>query len=265
MSDSNSNSDAPEPPDALGNALAALIEKVTNPWVAAVLAVVVVVAIVVVFAFAGSIAAFVLFIVVALVAIGFIWRLAQETSRVTGGTVVNMNDTVAFAAALPEESRQDISRALAEAAAESAGVLGVPADSVRANLFGVSSDSKLSILQGLTHHMDRPEELTLTLEPGQGSTGVAFTKGRPNIAVLRADWGIASIPDSLLSKVHPELRWIVSVPVFADASRRVMWILNLDGLREPADIDGLQAVVGRLVFYAQAIALIVARATTNKE
>lgn len=247
--------------DALGDALAALVEKISNPWVAAVVAVVVVVAIVVVLAFAGSIPALLVFILVALVGIAFIWSIARETDRVRSGSVVDMSDTVGLAACLPETARQDIRRALAEAVAESAAVLHAPVDSVRANLFGISRDNKLSILKVLTHHMEQAEELELVLEIGQGSTGVAFTTGRPNIAVLRTDWGTASIPDSLLSKVHPDLRWIISVPVFADASGKPMWIFNVDGLREPADVGGLQAVVGRLVFYAQMIALIVANAT----
>lgn len=265
MSDEQDNADdSKKAYHALGDALAALVEKVSDPWVASVLAVVVAVAIVVVFAFAGSIPAFVLFIVVALLAIAFIWSIARETDRVRSGTAVDVNDTVSLVASLPEAACHDISRALAEAAAEAAAVLHVPVDLVRANLFGISRDHKLSILDGLTHHMDQAEELGLVLELGQGSTGVAFTTGRPNIAVLRADWGAASIPDSLLSKVHPDLRWIVSVPVFADASGKPMWIFNVDGLRESADIAGLQAVLSRLVFYAQMIALIVAKATRKE-
>lgn len=250
-----------ETPDALGNALAALVEKVSDPWVASVLALVVAVAIVVVFAFAGSIPAFLLFILVVLVAIAFIWWIARESGRVRGRTVVDMNDTVGLVASLPDAACHNIRRALVEAAAEAASVLQVPVDLVRANVFGISRDHKLSILKGLTHHMDQAEELGLVLELGQGSTGVAFTTGRPNIAVLRSDWGAASIPDSLLSKVHLELRWIVSVPVFADESGKPMWIFNVDGLRQPADVAALQAVVNRLVFYAQMIALIVAKAT----
>lgn len=262
--DPTSPSDPPKPQGALGDALAALIEKVADPRVAAVLVVVVVVAVVVVSAFAGSLAALALLILVVLVAIAFVWSLARESGRVSGGVVVDMNDTVSVAAALPETARQNITRALAEAAAEAATELSRPADSVRANLFGISPDTKLSMLQGLAHRMDRADELGLQLEIGQGSTGLAFATARPNIAVLRADWGSASIPDSLLSKVHPGLRWIVSVPVFADDRRKTMWILNVDGLDEPAEIPGLQAVVGRLVFYAQAIALIVANATDKE-
>ncbi len=253
-----SSGESKKTPDALGDALAVLVEKISDPRVAAVVAVVVAVAIVVVLAFAGSIPALLLLVLVVLVAIAFIWSLARETSRVSGGIVVDLNDTVRLVASLSETACHDIRRTLAEATAEAAAVLQVPVDSVRANLFGISPDHKLSILKGLTHHMDQAEELGLVLELGQGSTGVAFRTGRPNIAVLRADWGPASIPVSLLSKVHPELRWIVSVPVFADASGKPMWIFNVDGIREPADVAGLQLVVGRLVFYAQMIALIVA-------
>lgn len=247
----------------LGQALLDLVAKISDPAVAAVLVVVVVVAIVVATAFAGNAVGAVLLGVVALAAILFVGWTRFERGRVGGASAVDLNDTVGLAASLDDADRNEISRALANASAEAAAVVGVPADRVRANLFGVSPDNKLSVLPGLSHHMDREDELGLKLDPGLGSTGLAFSNAEPNIAVLRTNWGSATIPEDLLSKIHPDLRWIVSVPVFAEATPRPMWILNVDGLGDAAEVDRLQAVVSKLAFYAQAIAVIVARATSD--
>lgn len=110
--------------------------------------------------------------------------------------------------------------------------------------------------------MNRVEELTISMPVGYGSAGICFDTGKPNIAVFRENWGSAVIAAPELSKVHPDLRWIVSVPVLitTGAGAKPFWVLNVDGLNERKTETQLQPVVPNLFKWSQLISLILASA-----
>lgn len=251
---------------AFGKVLGDLAARVTDPWVAAGLIVFIGFAVVIAFSYAGSTIGIILLAIIAIATFLFFAWMHRERLRVTPPVTSNGGDTLTLAESLDEQARTHIQTALARAATESAQLLGVDHLSVRSNLFGIGSDRTLTIIDGFTYHMDRPEELTLTLEVGQGSTGRAYVTARPNIAILRSDWGEAAIPDEKLRKIHPDLRWIVSIPVFAGGPEpRPVWILNVDGLRETPVLTALQEVVGGMVFYAQLVSLLLSNALSGGE
>ena len=165
-------------------------------------------------------------------------------------------DTFALAAQLSDAKRADI-RALLRAAAEDvAGALDTPSELVRANLFGLDAD-RLRIIPELTYNMDNPEELTVSVPVGYGSTGRAFQSGRPNVALFRTDWGPDTLENDEQRKLHRDLQWIISIPVKPSRpDAKPVWILNIDGLQRKPDQRELETALQGLVHYSQMIYII---------
>ncbi len=87
------------------------------------------------------------------------------------------------------------------------------------------------MVKNLWHHMDSPAERTIRMEIGRGSTGNAWARQRANLVVWKDGWGEDDIGnDEELKKVDPNLRWIISVPIFA--GKEPALVLNIDGLEE---------------------------------
>jgi hypothetical protein len=164
------------------------------------------------------------------------------------------------------EDRSLIGRIVAQAATEVAQLLEAPPMKVRSNLFGLDGDGKLAMATPVAHNMTRGQETELRLEVGLGSTGLAFSTGQVNIAVLKAgSWGDAEIPTAELAKIDPDLRWIISWPVLSGAPSTPMFVLNVDGLYGPPDVQKLETAAVRMATYAQMIAVAVARSVTATE
>lgn len=170
-----------------------------------------------------------------------------------------------LAGRLTSAQRTDLKKVLEGAAQDVAQHLDLPFGLVRANLFG-AEDGKLKIVDGLYHNMDSVSELTIELRPGLGSTGRSFESGRPNIAVFREDWGHDRVPEGELRKVHPRLRWILSVPVLAPGDGlKPVWVLNVDGLEKRPPQERLNSALGRLFNWSQAVSLILSQTPTPKK
>jgi hypothetical protein len=180
---------------------------------------------------------------------------------------VNLEPTenpMQIAMKLSESKKRVILGALAGAAESVAESLNVPHEHVRANIFALDQDGRLRIVPGLIHNMDRLEELSISMQAGEGSTGRAFASKKPNYAIFRQGWGENVIEGEELAKVHPELQWIISVPIFGEGNEPV-WVFNVDGLRERREPDQLRSVIGELVKWVGTVTVIAAKQEGKKE
>lgn len=169
-------------------------------------------------------------------------------------------DTIALAKELDPSDKVLMADAVKRAAKASAAVLEVPEALVRANVFGLGPDGVLRQIPEFGYHMDRKEELTVKMVVGEGSSGRAFSTRRPNIALFEKDWGSNAIADEELRKVHPDLRWIVSMPVLFGSPARPVWVLNVDGIEEAQDTEALTKVVQQLYQWSRIISLVLQEA-----
>ena len=170
--------------------------------------------------------------------------------------VIGKNNIV-LADKLGLDQKEGIRKVLREAAGVAAKVLNLNPDLVRSNLFGRDEHDRLRMIKDLTFQMNHPDELTLKIPIGYGSTGRCFKSSDPNIAVLENDWGRDRIEDSELRKLHPELKWIISMPVLGGGDpARPIWVLNVDGLREKRQADDLQKALRKIFKYSATISII---------
>jgi hypothetical protein len=103
------------------------------------------------------------------------------------------------------------------------------------------------------------EELTLALPLGIGSSGRAFGSVKPNVATFEAGWAADVLPPEDMKKIHPDLSWVVSVPITTGQPPATVWVLNVDGISEPRTKEKLEAVLADLINYGQALAVVVSR------
>lgn len=217
----------------------------------AVLLAVVIVALVVVAAFRGNVLALVLLVVVVLAALWCVLYL-HHLKMLRAMDRKQRTDPVH----LGPEQQENVRRALTKIATVAAATLDVPDELVRTNVFSYR-DGCLRIVEELTHNMRHAPEMELLIRPGEGSCGTAFDSGDATIAVLEEDWGEHDLPTSELRKVHPDLRWVVSIPILGADSNPV-GVLNVDGLRHPHDSQALTQVLPRIVPYAKVVELAMA-------
>lgn len=205
------------------------------------------------------------FLLVVLVAMFLIFKMEVKTQRKQIQHYAEMevevgNDTMLLVDELKDLQKQYVLRAVCGAAEDVADVLEIPHNFVRSNLFGVDSDNRMRMIREFTYNMNRDPELTITMPVGYGSTGRCFQSGKPNIAVFREGWGEDTIDDEELRKVHPDLQWIISVPVLVGGGKvRPIWVLNVDGLRERMGESDLKRALSHLFSWSQIISLIIAR------
>lgn len=205
------------------------------------------------------------FLVICLVLIIVLAYLAHEEinqkRRQIAGTGFGWNvdkATLQLFSRLNKSQREYVRRALAEAAREVAETVFAPSGVIRANVFALDTDGRMKMADGLTFNMNRPEELTVSMPVGYGSTGRCFQSAKPNLAIFQRGWGKDSIEDPELQKVHPDLQWIISVPILGRSSdRKAIGVLNVDGLHERRPQDQLQNALRALFLWSETISLLV--------
>lgn len=143
---------------------------------------------------------------------------------------------------------------------------GLALAQIRANIFfpeygesGKANDYKLKIFPGLHINMDRPREREISFEPGQGATGNVFKSGQSRVTQrLGANevqsggggWDLVfNITDELAAIIHPELKWIISMPLKGEDGKPI-GVMNVDGLTHEFIVDVLYDCVGKLTMYA---------------
>lgn len=165
-------------------------------------------------------------------------------------------DPAKLAASLDDGQRLVFDAALPGVANEVANIVDVPADLVRANLFAqVPGTNRIGMVADLWFQMNDESERTIRMDIGSGSAGTAFASRNLNRAIWKDGWGRNDIGDNAeLEKVNPELRWILSAPVFASDGTAAKLVLNVDGLRETPTADRLADAIGHLPRFANLIA-----------
>jgi hypothetical protein len=135
-------------------------------------------------------------------------------------------------------------------------------DQVRANIFfpeyADSTDWNkhvLKIRQGLHLKMHLPDELQIELQPGQGLTGHVFKTGESTVALrLPVSTGMGGwdakydITPQLAHIIHPELQWIVSLPIKREDGKPI-GVMNIDGLVHMFNVDTLYQCAGKLLTF----------------
>jgi hypothetical protein len=132
------------------------------------------------------------------------------------------------------------------------------AAAVRANLFALNPDTdKLCMVKDLWHNMNKLTERTIQMEIGRGSTGIAWSTRDPNKAIWNDGWGASDLSNAKeLRKVDPDLRWILSVPIFGSEGPETQLVLNVDGLSNtPADAQ-LSTALTHLPRFGQGISRV---------
>ncbi len=138
----------------------------------------------------------------------------------------------------------------------------LPDKYVRANIFFPEygetqrwDDYVLKIRPGLHLNMEGPE-IGIILHPGQGVTDKVFQSGDARTAkrlksdsAEGADWeSIYHITDELAAVIHPDLRWIISMPIKGQTGRCI-GVMNVDGLVHEFGTDTLFDCAGTLTTY----------------
>lgn len=149
-------------------------------------------------------------------------------------------DRSAPAKGLTDEDRKDVCRILEEMREEVADELDMDKAYCRANVFGkISAGQRLQIVDHLMANMDTVKEWDISIPIGRGASGIAWETGEPNVVLLPSN-GNEDLSPEEASRVDPDLRWIISVPVQVDGSPK--WVVNVD-CKEAHTRDQLQPVV----------------------
>jgi len=151
----------------------------------------------------------------------------------------------------------------------------LPNKNVRANIFlpeyGEShrwDDYVLKITPGLHLNMDAPET-GIILNRGQGVTDKVFQSGEARVA-QRLPLGSASsgwdavykITDELAAVIHPDLKWIISMPLNGGQAGRCIGVMNVDCLGHEFTLDNLFDCAAKLTTFPYTIFGLVNRDIT---
>ncbi len=150
---------------------------------------------------------------------------------------------------LPDDLLRTLKRKLDALRLVAAKVLRAPADVIRINYFSLDR-GVLKMVPGAFDNMTYAPEFELEIDLGQGSTGKAFTSGKPFFVIKNeAAWSGDQLPSSELHKLHPDLSWILSFPVKCPKRQIVVGVINYDRLggvpeafRDPESLEA-QAVI----------------------
>lgn len=161
---------------------------------------------------------------------------------------------------------EDIRALLAQTAHDIAELLQLPLEYIRLNIFARFPNGRLAILSPFIYNMGDPEEeLQLEIPVGSGSTGRCFAFIRPNVATFEGGWEEDVLSGTLMAKIHPQLRWIVSTPITSGNPPQCIWVLNVDGIVVEKSKDDLQPIVGELVNVGQMLSVVVAQAIQRSQ
>lgn len=204
--------------------------------------------------------AFVVFLI--LIKMGIKWE--RTNTRLYPTEEMVKENTIVFANQLTDQRKKRILKVLKKVALTVAEALNVRSEFVRSNIFGKDEGDNLKMITDLTFQMDRTEELSISMPIGYGSTGRCFNSSEPNIAILENDWGKDVIEDEELRKVHPDLKWIISVPVLGGEPLRPAWVLNVDGLYERRTREDLLNALRKMFKFSKTVSLILAQKDSTK-
>ena len=133
---------------------------------------------------------------------------------------------------LPRDILEKVRTELQAFRLEAALLLELEASLVRVNLFA-PIDGALRIVPGATDNMTYAPEFDLRIEPDHGATGTAYSRGASTIVLSDgANWSGNTLPSDELAKIHPDLRWVVALPMRSVERDAVVGVVNVDGLKK---------------------------------
>jgi hypothetical protein len=192
-----------------------------------------------------------------------IYEVARQRKQIRniGSIKYNMTgNTLKLANQLAPVQKAQIRDSLRLAVYDAAEALEIDAKLLRSNLFGKDEQNNMRMILDFTFNMNWREEYTISMPVGYGSTGRCFTNGEPNIAILSEDWGKDSIEDEQLKKIHPDLRWIISMPVYiGDDKSHPFWVMNVDGLKVGLNESRLDVSLKQLFNWSKIISVIASK------
>jgi len=137
---------------------------------------------------------------------------------------------------------------------------------VRSNLYvaqvGDINTSPITLInpERWRKNMHHDGEWGLRFRPNHGCTGTAYTTGEPVFAVKDAmgKWdNTYSITDEELAKLHPHLKWVVSVPIKDEETNLTLAVVNIDCLNCAIVREQLTEMTVKLVDYYRDLTKIV--------
>ena len=162
----------------------------------------------------------------------------------------NLQNSLIIAQKLPQETKKQIIERLKIITEDVANYLNIDHKLIRANLFGVDLDyNRLKIISDLTYNMTDQNELTISMAVGYGSTGRCFQSKDTNIAIFNQGWADNSFSEPDISKVHHDLKWVISIPIFlidSENNPQPFFVLNIDGIKQSFNEDKLKKIVGKI-------------------
>lgn len=136
---------------------------------------------------------------------------------------------------------------LSIATQQAAVIPNVDLANIRANLF-IPTEGVLKIPKGASVNMDGHPDASIQIPIGMGATGRVFKdlKSRnPYLAIFNGNWGENTLPKEELSKVHPNLKWIMSFPLTDPVDGRLFGVMNVDGLCDELDYNFISEEAGQ--------------------
>jgi hypothetical protein len=206
----------------------------------------------------GALAIYVIAVVVILLALILVAALLVWVTHNHPHPSGKASGTLKLRDDLSAEQFDAVRAIVAESTGDVADTLHLPPDLVRGNVFGLGDDGYLHMINDFNVNMYYGPELALRIPPGQGCNGRAWKLRKTNIAVRVEDFGDCEVPADQAKRVAPDLRWILSVPVFDTevAGGTPTWILNADGLKRQCKKEQLERAVGSMLPWAEQLSSI---------
>lgn len=132
---------------------------------------------------------------------------------------------------LPEDYATELREGLSDLQQYAAKQLQVSPDLVRANLF-LPYKGKLHIVPSCCVNMLYAPELELQLRlNGKSCTAMAYEDDRPRfVERIGLSWSNGSLTAEDLKKIAPNLKYVLSFPIFSHNGDRTLGVVNIDGL-----------------------------------
>ena len=134
--------------------------------------------------------------------------------------------------ALSKQDGLEIQKKMNLIVQQAANILHMQKTDLRANIFTEEDRKYLSMPPDLHYNMDDEKEKGVRIKIGTGCAGITFQRGVPTVAIKGENsWGRHGLTDEALAKLHPDLLWVVGMPIRDPETGVLLGTFNLDGLR----------------------------------
>jgi hypothetical protein len=191
---------------------------------------------------------------------------AKLLQNAFGGRVITSAGTVATLAVDKLSAERRTKQIMEVLLGRAKSVLRV--ERVRSNIFTLNEDGRLRILDDFHLNMlaiSNKNELTIAIPNGLLSSGRAYKYYRPVLSIKseKGDWPYADDYDrselkSELQKAHPDLKWIISMPIPCEVKpfKLVSGVLNIDGFDPSPNRDQMLKLLPDMSTAAALIAVL---------